>query len=114
MPDIVSADFILVPFSNQPDLAHTMMSFGTRDGEYLVVSVEARRRLGQSFGLIKGFFGAFQLMCVIADERDAIGQRVECRGDDVFLYPSSATPEQIWQFFRCVMSRADKLSKDSD
>ena len=30
--DLESAEFIVVPFSSQPDLAHTMMSFGTRDG----------------------------------------------------------------------------------
>ena len=72
-----------------------MMSFGTSDDQYLVVSVEARRRMNQKYSIIKGVFGAFPLMYVIADERDAIGQRVECRGDDVFLYPSSATPEQI-------------------
>ena len=43
--DLESAEFIVVPFASQPDLAHTMMSFGTRDGQHTVVSVEARRKL---------------------------------------------------------------------
>ena len=92
---IVCADFIVVPFADQRDLAHTMMSFGFDDGQHIVVSVEARRRLNQKYGIIKGIFGAFPIMYAIADERDAIGQRTEIRGDDVYLYRSTATPEQV-------------------
>ena len=109
--DLESAEFIVVPFASQPDLAHTMMSFGTRDGQHTVVSVEARRKLNQKYGIIKGIFGAFPLMYAIADERDAIGQRTEMRGDDVYLYRVNATPEQVQSFFRCVIARVDKLSK---
>jgi len=109
--DIESAEFIVVPFASQPDLAHTMVSFGTSNGEYAVFSVEARRRLNQKYGIIKGIFGAFPLMYAIADERDAIGQRTEVRGDEVFMYRSNANPEQVQSFFRCVIARVDKLSK---
>lgn len=111
---LVCADFIVVPFATQPDLAHTMMSFGLDNGQHLVVSVEARRRLNQKYGIIKGIFGAFPLMYAIADERDAIGQRTEMRGDDVYLYRSSATPKEIQSFFRCVMTRVDKLSQSPE
>ena len=111
---LVCADFIVVPFSSQPDLAHTMMSFGLDNGQHVVVSVEARRRLNQEYGIIKGIFGAFPLMYAIADERDAIGQRTEMRGDDVYLYPSSATPQEIQSFFRCVMHRVQKLSESPE
>jgi len=111
---VVSADFIVVPFANQKDLAHTMMSFGFNDGQHIVISVEARRRLNQSYGIIKGIFGAFPIMYAIADERDAIGQRTEIRGDDVFLYRSTATPTEIQSFFHCVMGRVDKLSRSPE
>ena len=111
---IVCADFIVVPFADQRDLAHTMMSFGFDDGQHIVVSVEARRRLNQKYGIIKGIFGAFPIMYAIADERDAIGQRTEIRGDDVYLYRSTATPEQVQSFFHCVMRRVDKLSQSPE
>ena len=111
---LVSADFIVVPFATQPDLAHTMMSFGLDDGQHVVVSVEARRRLNQKYGILKGIFGAFPLMYAVADERDAIGQRTEMRGDDVYLYPSSATAQEIQVFFQCVMQRVHKLSQSPE
>ena len=110
VPELVNADFIVVPFAKQPELAHTMMSFGFEDGQHIVVSVEARRRLNQKYGIIKGIFGAFPLMYAIADERDAIGQRTEIRGDDVYLYRSGATPQEIQSFFQCVMHRVHELS----
>ena len=109
--ELESAEFIVVPFASQPDLAHTMMSFGSSDGQHTVVSVEARRKLNQKYGIIKGIFGAFPLMYAIADERDAIGQRTEMRGDDVYLYPVRASSEEVQTFFRNVMERVDKLSK---
>ena len=112
--ELESADFIVVPFASQPDLAHTMMSFGSSDGQYTVVTVEARRRLNQKYGVIKGIFGAFRLMYAIADERDAIGQRTEIRNDDVYIYRSNANREQVQTFFRCVMARVDKLSKSPE
>ena len=111
VPELASVDFIVVPFAGQSDLAHTMMSFGTHNEEFVVVSIEARRRWQQQYGIFKGIFGAFPLMYAIADEKDAIGQRTEMRGDDVYLYRSSASPDQVQQLFRCVMNRADKLSK---
>ena len=106
--------FIVVPFQEREDLAHTMVSFGCTNGEYLVVSVEARRRKDQTYGIWKGMFGAYQLMYLIADERDVIGLRSECRGDDVYLYRSKSSVEHVNQFFRCMMQRADKLSKSPE
>ena len=112
--ELESAEFVVIPFDSQPNLAHTMMSFGTSDGQQTVVSIEARRRLHQPYGVFKGMFGAFPLMYVIADERDAIGQRTEIRGDEVYLYRIKATPEQVQKFFLCVMQRVDKLSRQPE
>ena len=108
--ELAYAEFVVIPFESQPSLAHTMMSFGTCDGRHTIVSIEARRHLDQKYGVIKGIFGAFPLMYVIADERDAIGHRTEIRGDQVYLYRIRATPAQVQKFFLCVMQRVDKLS----
>ena len=109
-----NVDFILVPFSLQPDLAHTMVSFGFDDGQHLVISVEARRRQGQPYSVLKGLFGAFKIIYVIADERDAIGYRTEVIRDSVHLYRSIATPEHAASFFRCMLRRADQLSAQKE
>ena len=114
MRSVETADFIVVPFQGMADLAHTMVSFGCADGERIVVSVEARLRKNQKYGIWKGMVGVYPLIYIIADERDVIGLRVECRGDDVYVYRSKASAEHVNQFFRCMMRRADKLSKSPE
>lgn len=104
-------DFILVPFPNTEELAHTMMSFGFSDGRYLSVSVEARRHLGDGFSVIRGSLGYYPLIYIIADERDTIGERVECRGNEVFLYRSNASPLQARALLIDVLYRARHLRR---
>lgn len=106
---VCHVDFIVVPFAGHSGLAHTMVSFGFDDGRYLAISVEARRQAEQPYSIVKGLFGAFQLMYVIADERDVIGHRSEYRGDTVHLYRSAADREESTCFLRSMLERAEQL-----
>ena len=110
LDDVCSLDFIVVPFSTQPHLAHTMVSFGFKTGDHLSISVEARRRREQPYSIVKGMFGAFPLTYVIADERDTIGVRTEYRQDVVHLYPSAASPDDARMFLLSMLRRANQLS----
>lgn len=103
-------DFIVVPFSGRLDLAHTMVSFGFDDGRYIVISVEARRRKGQRYSVLRGLFWQYPIMHVIADERDAIGIRTESRGNIVQLYRSSATPKESACLLKGMLQRTAELS----
>ena len=109
--DVCSLDFVVVPFAKQRHLAHTMVSFGFRTGEYLSISVEARRHWEQPYSILKGMFGAFPLMYVIADERDTIGERTECRQNTVHLYPSAASDHEARQFLLGMLRRAKRLAE---
>jgi hypothetical protein len=107
--DIRTLDFIVVPFQKSSRFAHTMMSFGFADKTHVVVSVEARLRRGQKYSLWKGLVGFYPIMYVVADERDAIGHRTECRGNEVFVYGVEAQQPQLEQLFRQVMQHAAQL-----
>lgn len=107
--DVCSAEFIVVPFSLQPCLAHTMVSFGFHSGQHLSISVEARRKWKQSYSIVKGLFNVFPLTYVIADERDTIGLRTEYRQDTVHLYPSAASVNQARLLLLSMLRRANQL-----
>ncbi len=109
-----SVDFIVVPFNETPSLGHTMLSFGFKDGEHLAVSVEIRKERGQAFSAIGGFFRQYELIYVVASERDVIQKRVTCDLSDVYLYRSTATPEQARELFVDVMRRVNKLAKSPE
>jgi len=111
MDQLRTVDFIVIPFNEAPKLGHTMLSFGFADGEYLAVSVEIRRERGESFDPLKGFFQQYEIMYVVADERDVIQKRVICDLSDVYLHRSAATPEQARALFRDVMQRVNQLAR---
>lgn len=106
---VESVDFIVVPFKNMPSLAHTMLSFGFADGERLCISVEARLERGETYSPWRGSLGQFELMYVLADERDVILRRTLHRENDVYLYRTVATPEQAQALLRDVLERVNKL-----
>ena len=114
LDELRSVDFIVVPFNETPSLGHTMLSFGFEDGEHLAVSVEIRKERGQKFSAIGGFFRQYELIYVVASERDVIQKRVNCDRSDVYLYRSTATPEQARELFVDVMRRVNKLAKSPE
>lgn len=67
--------------------AHTFVSFCFKDWRCLAVSAEIRKVKGDRFSALRGLFNAYELVYVVADERDLIGLRVNHRAHDVFLYP---------------------------
>jgi hypothetical protein len=114
LPEVESVDFIVVPFKQMPSLAHTMLSFGFRDGSYLGVSVEVRLEEGESYSPLSGAARQYEIMYVVADERDLIRLRTEQRGDEVYIYRSHATPEQAQALFVDVLRRVNQLKKQPE
>jgi hypothetical protein len=101
--------YVVEPFSEWEGAAHTFLSFGFQGGEYLAISVEIRKEEGENFSALKGLLKQFEVMYVIADERDAIKLRTNYRRDDVYLYPMKATREQIRTLFVSMLERANQL-----
>lgn len=102
--------YVVEPFSGFPGSAHTFLSFEFEGERYLSISVEIRKEKGESFSAWRGLFNRYELMYVIADERDVIKLRSNYRKDLVYLYPAKATPEQVRQLFVSMLERANKLA----
>jgi hypothetical protein len=102
-------DFLRVPFPEMPDLAHTMLSFGFDDEEYLGVSVEIRKEKGETYNPVRAMFNQYEIIYVLADERDLIGLRTNHRRNDVYLYETRATPEQARKMLYDVLARVNQL-----
>ena len=80
-----SIDLFLVHWGS-PVIAHTIMSWGFEGDDYLAVSIETRKEEGESYSALRGFFRQYELVYIVADERDVVGLRTNHRGEDVHLY----------------------------
>ena len=94
-----TVDLFLV-YWGSPWIAHTIVSFGFDDGRQLAVSIETRKRVGQEYSAIRGFFRQFTLTYVVATERDVIKLRTNYRNEDVYLYRLNVSPQFARDAFR--------------
>lgn len=110
LEQLQTVDFLVVPFTGIPCLAHTMLSFGLDDDSYLAVSVEIRRERGETYRLLNGMLNQYEIIYVLGDERDLIKLRTEHRKSDVYLYHAKATPQQVQDLFLDVARRINQLA----
>jgi hypothetical protein len=88
------ADLFII-YWGSPMIAHTIMSFCFEDNQYLCISIETRKEVGESYSAIKGFFKQYELIYIIGDERDLIRLRTNYRKETVYLYRLAAKPELV-------------------
>lgn len=103
--------YIVEPFSGIPGSAHTFLSFEFENNQFVSISVEIRKEKGESYNPIKGLFNRYELMYVIADERDVVKLRSNYRKDLVYVYPINTTVEKARDLFLDMIKRANDLSQ---
>lgn len=104
--------FVLSPFGRDwRGPAHPFLSFGFGDTAFVGISVEARKEIGEDYSIWRGLGREYELMYVVADERDLLGLRVRCYADDVYLYPVRSTPERTRSLFTDMLARAEELAR---
>lgn len=95
-----------------PDIAHVFLSFGFGDNDYLAISIERRDERGEGYSTIKGLFRQFELLYVVADERDVIRVRTNYRKDppeNVYLYRAQGPVQNGRRLFREYMRKINEL-----
>ena len=66
---------------------HTYVSFEFENGDFLAITIEARRTTNQKYSTWKALFRTYPLIYVAADERDLTLLRASIRKDKVYVYP---------------------------
>lgn len=95
-----------------PAIAHTIISFGFAGQDYLAVSIEARKEQNEAYSTLKGFFRQYELIYIVADERDVIRLRSNYRKDppeDVYRYRLQGSSELARRFFLDYLQTINRL-----
>ncbi|HEY4187234.1 MAG TPA: DUF4105 domain-containing protein [Polyangia bacterium] len=101
--------YVVEPFTSFKGPAHTFLSFEFEGEQFLAVSIEIRKRRGQSFQAWRSIFPYYELMYVVADESDVIKLRSNVRKDTVFVYPVKADAAARRGIFLDYMARVNQL-----
>lgn len=104
-----AVDMFLVHWGS-PLIAHTMVSFGFATGDEVCFSIEVRKEKGEGYSAVRGFFRQYELIYIIADERDLVRLRTNYRqGEEVRLYRLKMRPERQRALFLEYLRRANQL-----
>ena len=91
---------LAVNYWGSPWIAHPILSFQFADAPPICFSIETRKKLGQTYSTIGGLYRQFELIYIVADERDVIRVRTNYRkGEDIYLYRTTISPAQARERF---------------
>jgi len=109
LEDLETLDYMIEELHGFPGFAHTLLSFGFKDGSHIAISVEIRKEKGESYSPLKGIKREFELMYVIADERDVLNLRANYRNDTIYLYPINIQKSSLDSLFLSMLEKTNSL-----
>ncbi len=99
-----------INYWGSPYIAHPILSFQFSDAPPVCFSIETRKEKGESYSAIGGLYRQYELIYIIAEERDVIRVRTNYRKDeDVYLYRLHITPEKARERFIESVNSANTL-----
>ena len=92
---------LAINYWGSPWMAHPIASFQFADAPPVCFSIETRKKVGQTYSAIGGLYRQFELIYIVADERDVIRVRTNYRqGEEIYLYRTTFTAAQARERFQ--------------
>jgi hypothetical protein len=104
-----SMDLVLSYWGANRGIAHVILSFGFAGGDHLAVSVETRPEKGEGYSVLGGMFKQFELIYILAEERDVVQLRTNFRKERVYLYPTRLPRDAVRLMFLQLLKEANDL-----
>jgi len=110
LDDVRTIDLIMVPFRGLNSVAHVASSFGFADGRQIALSIEARYEEGERYDPAAAGLRQFELIYVLADERDMIRLATDVHNNNVHIYRLNFQPHEVRIMFVDALRRANQLA----
>jgi len=109
LPQMRGAD-MFITYWGSPWISHPIVSFQFGDEQHIAFSIEVRKELGEGYSAVLGFFRQFELIYIVADERDVIRLRTNYRKDEeVYLFRTRVSPERARAIFLDYLRTVNRL-----
>jgi hypothetical protein len=101
---------IFITYWGSPWIAHPIVSFQFADNDYIAMSIETRKEVGEEYSAIRGFFRYYELIYTVSDERDVVRLRTNFRkGEETYIFHTRATPEHARDTFLNYLTRINRI-----
>jgi hypothetical protein len=101
---------IFLTYWGSPWIAHPIVSFQFGDNDYIAMSIETRKEVGEQYSAIRGFFRYYELIYTVSDERDVVRLRTNYRkGEETYLFHTRATPEHARGTFLNYLKKINRI-----
>jgi hypothetical protein len=101
---------IFLTYWGSPWIAHPIVSFQFGDNDYIAMSIETRKEVGEQYSAIRGFFRYYELIYTVSDERDVVRLRTNYRkGEETYLFHTQATPEHARATFLNYLMKINRI-----
>jgi len=110
LSQIVGIDLMITTWGSEW-IAHPIASFQFADAEPICFSIETRKEVGEHYSALGGLYRQYELIYIVADERDVIRLRTNYRkGEAVHLYRTIGAAEGARERFLEYIAALNELS----
>ena len=106
--------YYVQPFGGWDGIAHTFLVFELSgeggEADYIGVSVEARRQIGEVYSALSGLFRAYELTYLWASEKDLLTRRAVYMPDELYGYRLNVPPQTARAALRHFIARTNDLA----
>lgn len=104
-------DFALSHWDGISIIGHTMFSFDFGEDGHLALSVETRLAQNVEQGTLQGIFKQYEVLWILADERDLFGLRTNYRKEELYVYPLNVDLNAVRTMFLGTVDKVNKLKE---
>ena len=107
-----SVDLLCVYWGSDK-IAHVIVSFGFGGDDFVCFSIETRLERGEEGSGLRGLFRHYEVVCVVADERDVVRVRTNYRTprEQVYLYRTRLPRENQRALFMSYVRTVNELAQ---
>lgn len=104
--------FVVQPFGDSKPIAHTFFVFDFEGEDPIVISVEARREVGEKYDGYLGALNKFELIYVWSTETDQMIRRAIIDNNKLYMYPLNISKHGGQQLLLQLASKTQKLETE--
>ena len=113
IPDNVSKAYLLFnPFGQWDGVGHSFFVFEFTDGKTVSVSIEARKEVGEDYGVFMGVLNEYEVWYAFGSATDFLTNRAIYHDEDLYMYPLLIPKEIAKGLFVDLSNQAHKLETE--